>query len=489
MNTTGIRLVVRDWGPIREGSVEVKPLTIFVGPNNTGKSYLAMLLYALTLAFNKSSYEVGKIVLENEALEDELFKVVDPYLKGEITADDFAERLSHVFSDILTQEFAESLPRLLAEELERVYSSKIEELVRLGAAKACVGLEVDNPRAGLSMLFTVTRDGELKIEKFKLYIKPALIENILPSPSLLDRVKLLEKSRAVARSELASLLGSIALRLMFEGTLSKELFGSGVHYLPASRAGILHSYGSVAKALISLASLAPIRGVEVPGMPGVLADFLGELILMSTGSRRREVAIESVAKSLEEEILEGEVALSRRLPGAPPTLVFRFSGGELPVARVSSMIAEAAPLAILLKYGSVKPGDTLILEEPEAHLHPDKQARLAELLARLVNEAGMRLLITTHSDILLARLSNLVSLSAIPSQEAEKLGYRPSTALSPEKVSVYSFEPGPGGVTVAPIEVTHEGIPDDVFLKILENLYEETLNLYYRLQEVRGSAR
>ena len=41
------RLDVTDFGPIAEASVEIRPLTIFVGPGNTGKSYLAVLLYAL----------------------------------------------------------------------------------------------------------------------------------------------------------------------------------------------------------------------------------------------------------------------------------------------------------------------------------------------------------------------------------------------------------------------------------------------------------
>jgi hypothetical protein len=43
-----IKLTVEDFGPIRSAkNVEVRPLTVFVGPNNCGKSYLAMLVHAL----------------------------------------------------------------------------------------------------------------------------------------------------------------------------------------------------------------------------------------------------------------------------------------------------------------------------------------------------------------------------------------------------------------------------------------------------------
>lgn len=38
---------VQDFGSIREGRVKLRPFTVFVGPNNSGKSYFAMLFYAL----------------------------------------------------------------------------------------------------------------------------------------------------------------------------------------------------------------------------------------------------------------------------------------------------------------------------------------------------------------------------------------------------------------------------------------------------------
>ncbi len=42
-----LELEVSDFGPIVEGRVGLRPLTVFVGPSNTGKSWLAILIYAL----------------------------------------------------------------------------------------------------------------------------------------------------------------------------------------------------------------------------------------------------------------------------------------------------------------------------------------------------------------------------------------------------------------------------------------------------------
>ena len=43
-------IAVRDFGPIAHAEVELKPLTVLIGANNTGKSYLALAIYSLSRA-------------------------------------------------------------------------------------------------------------------------------------------------------------------------------------------------------------------------------------------------------------------------------------------------------------------------------------------------------------------------------------------------------------------------------------------------------
>ena len=47
-----LELEVSDFGPIVEAKIDLRPLTVFVGPSNTGKSYLAILIYALHRYFS-----------------------------------------------------------------------------------------------------------------------------------------------------------------------------------------------------------------------------------------------------------------------------------------------------------------------------------------------------------------------------------------------------------------------------------------------------
>ncbi len=54
-------------------------------------------------------------------------------------------------------------------------------------------------------------------------------------------------------------------------------------------------------------------------------------------------------------------------------------------------------LPILVAILSAKPGDIIIIENPETHIHPYGQAKLIELMA-LTAENGVQLMIETHSD-------------------------------------------------------------------------------------------
>jgi predicted ATPase len=54
-------------------------------------------------------------------------------------------------------------------------------------------------------------------------------------------------------------------------------------------------------------------------------------------------------------------------------------------------------LPIVLAILAARPGDLLLLEAPEAHLHPRGQVKIGELMA-LAAEAGVQIIVETHSD-------------------------------------------------------------------------------------------
>ena len=88
------------------------------------------------------------------------------------------------------------------------------------------------------------------------------------------------------------------------------------------------------------------------------------------------------------------------------------------------------------------PGATVLIEEPEVHLHPKAQADLASVLVEEAKADNKQVIMTTHSEHVAGRLLTLVA----------------EGKLSPEEVAIYSFEKDEDGVCSAQeIEVTEHG--------------------------------
>ena len=115
-----------------------------------------------------------------------------------------------------------------------------------------------------------------------------------------------------------------------------------------------------------------------------------------------------ISKTLAEEMICGELEIKRAESGRPLEFLYRPHQEQkaLRLSQSSSMVSELASLVLFLR-GIVQPGDLLIIEEPEAHLHPGAQAKIAHILALLIR-AGVRVVITTHSEWLLQEIGNLI---------------------------------------------------------------------------------
>jgi predicted ATPase len=140
------------------------------------------------------------------------------------------------------------------------------------------------------------------------------------------------------------------------------------------------------------------------------------------------------------------------------------------------MVSEVAPIVLFLKY-LINQGNLLIIEEPEAHLHPDNQRILARAIVKLIR-LGVHVLITTHSDYFVQQISNFILLSRVSEAERVNLKYSKDDYLRADEVGAYLFKLKRGGSVVEPLEATAEdGIPDDQFLKITEAMLNETARL------------
>lgn len=79
--------------------------------------------------------------------------------------------------------------------------------------------------------------------------------------------------------------------------------------------------------------------------------------------------------------------------------------GKIELSKASSGQQEAVPLLFALSRFP-RPGRTLIIEEPEAHLFPDAQVDILDFIVRQAVARRTSMLFTTHSPYLLSALNN-----------------------------------------------------------------------------------
>ena len=115
-------------------------------------------------------------------------------------------------------------------------------------------------------------------------------------------------------------------------------------------------------------------------------------------------------------------------------------GGDL------SLLAEGfgtnALVHLLFEMVRTVPGATVLIEEPEIHLHPKAQADLASVLVEEAESGGKQIVMTTHSEHIAGRLLTMVA----------------EGKLSADELAIYSFEKDETGVcSASEIEVTDRG--------------------------------
>lgn len=150
----------------------------------------------------------------------------------------------------------------------------------------------------------------------------------------------------------------------------------------------------------------------------------------------------NLAELLETEILQGKLEINESI--LTKEIIFQPKENiKTEINAVSSMVKELASLVLYLRYMAA-PNELLIIDEPEMNLHPAAQIEITEFLAMLVN-SGLNVMITTHSPYIVDHLINLMKAAKSEDQESlkERFYLEKTEAFIPqEKVSVYLFEDG-----------------------------------------------
>ena len=109
---------------------------------------------------------------------------------------------------------------------------------------------------------------------------------------------------------------------------------------------------------------------------------------------------------------------------------------------VSEGFGTNALVQLLLQLIIAEDGATVLIEEPEIHLHPKAQADLAEVLADTAKAEDKQIIMTTHSEYVAGRLLTLVA----------------EGKLTTDELAIYYFEKDDKGeCSTTELEVTERG--------------------------------
>lgn len=495
-----VRLEVQDFGPVTHANIQLRPLTVFVGPSNTGKTYLALLIYALHRVFEGfpplpppsallqaidyyASYDYQKEVKASEEMKKEVIEeMIDKWTSDEeICLSEFPDLYKELMSSIRDPGLFGSN---LLTELQRCFDvdSKAELIRHSWKDNARVSVNVSNMNQELWRFIMEWSDKETLISGH--------IEDILfPSADRLSVTQ--EHTRRLChklRQERRSWREIFAI-LFQHRFLGRQWFDTIV-YLPASRGGIMQSYQIIVSALVSRSTRTRLRRPEETStLSGGVADFMQQLTRYREYSRDLN-QITKLSTALEDEILWGKVSTIRSTPGSYPEFVYcpRRTQQNIRLNRASSMVSELTPIVLIMR-GGLKPGDTLIIEEPEAHLHPAAQTQMAKTLAALVR-AGVRVVATTHSDWLLQEMANLVREGELRKAQGE--GSEPDASspwLDPQEVGVWLFKDNQDGdgATVQEIPFDRvDGLEPEDYANVAETLYNDSAKLQNQLEMIKS---
>ncbi len=451
-----MKVSIRNLGVLKEeANFELKPLTVFIGPNNTGKTWLAYSLAGILGPFGSGEYvqayadkkvpntykpldtAIEHVLVDGNATID-LRQFADEY--GEKYFNDIAHYARNWMRRFLRTQLADftdldislSLAETKADFVNQVshYSGTSHDAesmltIRKNQDEDKVIAEVQDAEGQEEPLGERNRLEEVR-KHLVGFVATALRQSLYPE----IRIFPTERTTLVAFRFVGRAADRVQPRFTERArealeVLAKELDMREMAEQNLGTREVIWPVSSFMSMLNTIFGNRPQDRQEREGDPQI----------------KRYIQL---AEVLENQILVGSAYFSTPEPDSSRDVLFQpTQDTSLEIPIVSSMVKELAPLLLYLRH-LARPGELLIIDEPEMNLHPAAQVKMIEFLAMLVN-AGLHVLITTHSTYVVDHLVNLMDAYKHKNQDdiVEMFLLEQKEAfISQKNVSAYLVEDG-----------------------------------------------
>lgn len=445
----GWKLFVEDYGKIKSAEIECAPLTLIVGDNNCGKSYLMSLLwgiknYGAIRLFRKRSQEVSE---EEKQLKDWIFRQINlAFENGQSIVG--IEEISDWCRAVINQRLSQNKDLLLKWIFNSEQVSAKNIRIHL-SDETFTNRQLCFKRTDSDAVAMVFDYGKSKTHNYGV-------------PTLDGKNEDNNNIEFLMKGMFASIL-----QINFEMNRYDNLF------LPAARTGFI-----LTKDLVNQVGREQTFNME-PEYKTIspftrpinqFLDVINTLSLENQPSATRGKIIDLI----EHQMTSGSIEISDS-----PNKEIRYvtetqDGGKrsLPLRTVSAVVTELTPLILLLKH--MENITSLCYEEPEMCLHPQLQHQMGRVMARIVN-SRIDVIATTHSDILLQSINNKIALKKHPQKEdlCRKLQLEEEDLLMDTQVKVYQFQEHNGKSQLIEIPCGQNGFAVPTFNNALDDIMGE----------------
>jgi len=359
-----------------EQSIEIRPLTILAGANSSGKSSIMQPLLLLKQTL-EATYDPGALLLNGPNVRFTL-----------------AEQLiSRKHKASVTKGFTIGIEKANTEVIIQFVQGKDK---RLDVEKATYTFGEKSYRLYKGM-------PQNEIQDILLTEAASRVRNIFTDIILAD----LDSQIAVVRERcfltLATSSGTDAVfTFLMRGTLSLEEHIHKIIRLPGLRGNPERTY--------------PVTAVGAE-LPGTFETYVASII----GQWQSEANHDKLSKVNDDLLqlgLAGKVFVKPIDDTQVEVRVNRFPHSKkndnedmVSIADVGLGVSQTLPVIVALH--AAEPDQLIYLEQPEIHLHPRAQSAMAEVLADAAIQ-GKRLVVETHSSLLLLGIQTLVAEGKLP---------------------------------------------------------------------------
>ena len=218
----------------------------------------------------------------------------------------------------------------------------------------------------------------------------------------------------------------------------------------------------------------PSRGTmlteNVTPLTGMYAEFKKDLLSL-VASKPKSIQPSEHLTALLKRVLDGSVRHQEN------RYIYSTGDEEMPLSAAAASIRELASIEFLIENSDISKS-AIMIDEPEAHLHPLKQRMMADIIGSLML-SGAYIQVTTHSDYFLRRINELTMLHELYlrcvennvdafTKTCERLGMDPELHIDRNIISAYLLVRD-GGHSIAVRQDMSNGVPFAAFHDALKD--------------------